>query len=557
MDSPEDQIKALEAMGDVRNIRELVETRAEQNSPQLAFSIDGRTFGFEAKMSLRLPIGCYITLTVPEGSSYLGQVMTKQVVTRDGPEFGVELNELDLEILPPGLGTAHFKNRVRIRTLEGTGVLLGIVHDDRIEPTHNTDIFQRATIDLAASEVVGRYLSTPTRKTSGLAVGSALYVDGDAPIQLNAAGFNRHTFLCGQSGSGKTFSLGIMLEQLLLNTSLRLVIIDPNSDFVSLGQVREDDEINRLRSEPLSAKTLARLKRDYQGATESLKVFRAPDFAAASDTALKLRFGDLERHLQATVLELDPLKDREEYNTFWKIVGSFETQDYALADVRSAISHDYTAEARKIGLRVENLGVADWDIWSTGAEPSFVDTLERDDWRALVFDIGTLDSAREKAVVTNALLGHFWRHRNNREPVLIVIDEAHNVCPQEPADDLQGLSTEEMIRIAGEGRKFGLYLLLASQRPSKLHANVLSQCDNLVLMRMNSSADLQHLSGLLSQVPASLLEQSTKFSQGESLIAGRLVQNPSFVKFEGRLSVEGGSDVPTSWAAQPKPRGGR
>ena len=103
--------------------------------------------------------------------------------------------------------------------------------------------------------------------------------------------------------------------------------------------------------------------------------------------------------------------------------------------------------------------------------------------------------------------------------------------------------------MAGEGRKFGIYLLLATQRPGKIHNNVLSQCDNLALMRMNSSADLNHLADILSQVPRSLMNQASMFKQGESLLAGGIVLNPTFAKFEGRISVEGGSDIPASWAA--------
>jgi len=45
---------------------------------------------------------------------------------------------------------------------------------------------------------------------------------------------DRHTLLRGQSGSGKTYSLGVILERLLIETDLRLVILDPNSDFVRL-----------------------------------------------------------------------------------------------------------------------------------------------------------------------------------------------------------------------------------------------------------------------------------------------------------------------------------
>src|SRR4029453_1526453 len=57
---------------------------------------------------------------------------------------------------------------------------------------------------------------------------------------LDAGGFNRHTFMCGQSGSGKTYSLGLVLEQLLVGTSLRMVILDPNSDYVRLAEVRDN-----------------------------------------------------------------------------------------------------------------------------------------------------------------------------------------------------------------------------------------------------------------------------------------------------------------------------
>ena len=60
------------------------------------------------------------------------------------------------------------------------------------------------------------------------------------PAALDAGGFNRHTFMCGQSGSGKTYSLGLVLEQLLVSTSLRMVILDPNSDYVRLAEVRDE-----------------------------------------------------------------------------------------------------------------------------------------------------------------------------------------------------------------------------------------------------------------------------------------------------------------------------
>ena len=105
------------------------------------------------------------------------------------------------------------------------------------------------------------------------------------------------------------------------------------------------------------------------------------------------------------------------------------------------------------------------------------------------------------------------------------------------------------MRIAGEGRKFGLYLLVSTQRPQKVHENVLTQCDNLVLMRMNSAADLGFVGDVFSFVPPSLLERATTFRQGESLVGRpRLLLRP-------RASLFGPASTARA-AARPRPRRG-
>ena len=70
-----------------------------------------------------------------------------------------------------------------------------------------------------------------------LTIGTLLESENAAPARLLASKMNRHTFWCGQSGSGKTYALGVALEQILLHTRLPLVILDPNSDFVKLGEL--------------------------------------------------------------------------------------------------------------------------------------------------------------------------------------------------------------------------------------------------------------------------------------------------------------------------------
>jgi uncharacterized protein len=157
--------------------------------------------------------------------------------------------------------------------------------------------------------------------------------------------------------------------------------------------------------------------------------------------------------------------------------------------------------------------------------------------RCLVADLGSLDSPAERSLAAGAALDQLWSRRAQREPMLIVIDEAHNLCPARPGGPLDALTTETLVRIAGEGRKFGLYLILVTQRPQKVHENVLSQCDNLVLMRMNSAADLAHLAEFFSFVPPGLIDRVTTLRQGEAVVAGKIASHPALVRF-GRANIE-------------------
>jgi DNA helicase HerA-like ATPase len=103
-------------------------------------------------------------------------------------------------------------------------------------------------------------------------------------------------------------------------------------------------------------------------------------------------------------------------------------------------------------------------------------------------------------------------------------------------------------RIAGEGRKYGLYLIVASQLPSKVHEHVLTQCGNLVLMKMASQSDIDALRDSFTFVSDSLLERSKWFEKGEALLIGDIVPARScLLHFEGRKTQEGGGDLKVDW----------
>jgi hypothetical protein len=509
--------------------------------------VDGRVFGYEAPLTYPAPAGGYVAIETADGATMLGQIIDKMVAEREGPTLELELgNQISLNLA--GATVSGASVRPRIQYITGSGRLIGKLIDGQMAETSHSDRFQDAPFAPAAAELVDLYLRGATPRAATLAVGPPVHGHEASVVRLQAAGFNRHSFLCGQSGSGKTFALGVILEQLLLETRLRLLVLDPNSDYVGLGHCRPPESVARQFNVTADDPWITQALDRYRALGPVIRVARPGGGEPATDR-LNVRFNDLTRQEQALVLRLNPLTDREEFSGFWRLVDQIGNSRFSINDVRAAAAASLAAEARQISLRIENLGIAGWQVWSERDEPSLVDALD-DDWRALVLDIGRFELVEESAVTALAVLGKLWRQREARQPLLIVVDEAHNICPQDPATELQAAVTEYMIRIAGEGRKFGLYLLLATQRPDKLHINVLSQCDNLILMRMNSQADVQQLASVFSFVPPSLLGQAAYFAQGESLAAGRITANPTILRFRGRISEEGGSDVATTWADQ-------
>ncbi|WP_404430283.1 ATP-binding protein [Microbacterium lacus] len=353
-----------------------------------------------------------------------------------------------------------------------------------------------------------------------LTVGTLLESEDSAPARLIASRMNRHTFWCGQSGSGKTYALGVALEQLLLHTKLPLVILDPNSDFVRLGELRDDAP-------------------ETDAAALASRDIRVRSATSGVGETLHVRFVDLPVRTRAAILQIDPLRDADDYNAMLQME----------ADIVSIPDHDIVTYLRthpdpvrhKFAMRLQNLGVTDWHLWAWG-ERAVVDDID-DSPDATVIDLAGFPTSAESKTAALAVLDHLWENREQRVGRLIVIDEAHNLCPPDPATPVERLLTERIVQIAAEGRKYGLWLLLSTQRPSKVHPNALSQCDNLALMRMSSPRDLDELGGVFGYAPESLLARATGFAQGQALFAGGFVDQPGLVQMGARLTHEGGSDV--------------
>lgn len=493
-----------------------------------AYSLDGRTFAFHAPIGIDLQPGRYVRLDLPHGQPLIGQVLETAIEQLESAEVQID-NAAQQGISVPGMSFGEARIRLRRNGMQGSGVILG-----RADGTPAGDLppFDDVGITPAPAEDVAHLFAMASGARPMVTVGRVALPDGVVPGTIDPTGFNRHTFLCGQSGSGKTYSLGVVLEQLLLHTDLRLVILDPNADFVHLNALRDPDKAGEAGAR-------------YRERTRDLAIYRAGS-VAGDERPLRIRFSDLPPADQARTLQLDPLACREEFHAFRQTVQAFGDAPFDLADLRRATSESLSTAARDVTLRIANLGVGEWGVWARTGESSLADLLDVS-WRGAVLDVSRFAHSIERSVVALATLRHFWSQRERRHPVLLVIDEAHNICPAEPEDAIQKAATDQLVTIAAEGRKYGIYLLVSTQRPDKIHPNVLSQCDNLMLMRMNSQADLDDLATVFSFVPKGMLAKAAAFRQGEALFAGKIVPAPRLLQVGGRLSAEGGADVPTSW----------
>ncbi|MBT3026554.1 MAG: ATP-binding protein [Candidatus Thiodiazotropha sp. (ex Ctena orbiculata)] len=133
------------------------------------------------------------------------------------------------------------------------------------------------------------------------------------------------------------------------------------------------------------------------------------------------------------------------------------------------------------------------------------------------------------------------------EPWVVVLEEAHNYIRPRRQDEPRGIaiSRETFERIAKEGRKFGISLFVASQRPSDISPTVLSQCANFVMHRLQNPDDIEHFRRIVPSQSRRLLDQITILSAGEAIVLGSAFHIPS------RVHIDKPEHVPSSQSSAP------
>ncbi|EGJ36083.1 ATP-binding protein [Streptococcus sanguinis] len=145
--------------------------------------------------------------------------------------------------------------------------------------------------------------------------------------------------------------------------------------------------------------------------------------------------------------------------------------------------------------------------------------------------------------------GYYYKQFNNSKnlvsdvPILLVYEEAHKYVPTSSLTKYRA-SRQSIERIAKEGRKYGVTLLLASQRPSEISETIFSQCSNFITMRLTNPIDQSYVRQLLPDSMGGIVDKLPSLATGEALLIGEATILPSIVKIDVCKDKPSSKDVP-------------
>lgn len=141
----------------------------------------------------------------------------------------------------------------------------------------------------------------------------------------------------------------------------------------------------------------------------------------------------------------------------------------------------------------------------------------------------------------------FWMQPESRTPFTILCDEAHLYLPtKENLDSIDRQALYNFERIAKEGRKYGVSLFVVSQRPSDISKTILSQCNNFIILRLTNDRDQSTIKSLIPDSLKGILECLPILDIGESIILGDSILLPNRVKIN-EPSIKPYSDTKKFW----------
>ncbi len=408
---------------------------------------------------------------------------------------------------------------------------------------------------LASSETLAEMLSPKRESERGSAhIGSLLTrSSGEVPVVLSVKDVvSTHLAILASTGSGKSYTAGVLVEELMLPyNGAAVLIVDPHGEYHTLGSIQGDEQF-----------------KGPNGYVPEVRIF-TPD-------KIKVRFSSLT---EADIRYLLPDGTSDKMLHF--LSQAFRSlQDRLRAEKKADYLYNYKdLELEVIGQKYEgsegkpgeggNVSSIDgllWRMQSRFDKPNSIfhdsEHLELTELfrpgRVTILQLSDIEQ-HEQQVIVGTLLRRINKARMTvvrgetpKEtgdfvdyPVFALLEEAHRFAPA----GASVVSTNILKQILSEGRKFGVGIGLITQRPGKLDQDVLSQCMTQIIMRIVNPIDQQTVAQSVEGAGRAMLAELPALTKGQAVISGVGINTPVMCRIRKRMTKHGGEtfDAPAEW----------
>ncbi len=334
----------------------------------------------------------------------------------------------------------------------------------------------------------------------------------EARAIMNGGEYYRHIAVLASTGSGKSFLTANLIKE-FANLGQPMVIVDTHGEYMKLLSI-------------LGAKNKLNLNvYTVKHAKQGVDLLKIP---VAELTAIDFRhFTNLNENqvyaLEIVLNRLSGIKKGRGY-TLDDILSECD-EIASLASTQNIDVHEETAKAlkrRMAGLKISFKGIFDL----TGTDVARL---------VKPYQITLIDASLATQPVRQSVISYLSKKildgRINsvnemgegiKDPVIFIVEEAHNYC----GDKVTHSCKRQLQRIASEGRKFGVGLLVVSQKPSKIDEEILSQCNTGIYMHITNPRDKDHIRRSFECINEDIVRDLDSLDVGECIIAGAMLDIP-------------------------------
>lgn len=446
----------------------------------------------------------------------------------------------------------------------GTAEVLGYLAEDGTVKLPRYAPLPGQPVYLASDDFLRRFFSEDI--PLGITIGSLINREG-VEVKLNPNGLRRHLAIIAQTGAGKSYLAGLILEN-LIKLGATVLVFDPNSDYVMMrftpdgrrtsfadfvdiyrvpGQKERrysDDKIGGSKEYTLRFHTLENEDIfEIAGISESWTQIRStishflnslrkmsPYFTVEDLMEAMERVGE-----EVEISPLDGLPEGIEEEDLEAISQRTLTPLPSPGQGKERISPENVRRAMPYVKKLASL-----PIWGDKDLP--IDEILSPQ-KLSVVDLAGLQQRAMEVIVDRTLREVWERATTGRlpRPLFIFLEEAHNFVPGGKGKSSR--CAEIINRIASEGRKFKVFLVVITQRPYKINQDTLSQCGSQIIMKLTNPEDQRAVREASENLSESLLSDLPGLNKGEAVVLGELTRVPVMIKVGKREAEEGGADI--------------